>query len=149
MSKVLSIKQPWASLIVEGFKDIENRTWKTNHRGKLLIHASSKYDNHIHSKGSLSKLIGASRWAELNNDFINKWSKLPTSAIIGEVDLIDCVQDHPSIWADKWSEEDIAFHEANNYKIKPIWHWVLENPIMYDEPIRNVKGQLNLWNYGN
>ena len=38
--KVLSVRQPWAYLIVAGYKDIENRKWYTNHRGPLLIHAS-------------------------------------------------------------------------------------------------------------
>lgn len=50
MSKVLSIKQPWASLICTprsdnnlfGIKDIENRSWKTKFRGRILIHASQK-----------------------------------------------------------------------------------------------------------
>ena len=38
--KILSVRQPWAWLIVAGHKDIENRKWYTNHRGPLLIHAS-------------------------------------------------------------------------------------------------------------
>ena len=37
--KVLTIKQPWASLIVNGYKEYEFRTWKTNFRGEFLIHA--------------------------------------------------------------------------------------------------------------
>src|SRR3546814_18926401 len=38
--KALSIRQPWAWLITQGFKDIENRTWQTKFRGQFLIHAS-------------------------------------------------------------------------------------------------------------
>lgn len=38
--KALSIRQPWAWLIVNGHKPIENRTWSTNFRGRVLIHAS-------------------------------------------------------------------------------------------------------------
>ena len=38
--KALSIRQPWAWLIVNGFKDVENRNWRTHWRGRLLIHAS-------------------------------------------------------------------------------------------------------------
>ncbi|MBK5570115.1 ASCH domain-containing protein [Ensifer sp. SSB1] len=38
--KALSIRQPWAWLIVNGHKDIENRTWRTSFRGRVLIHAS-------------------------------------------------------------------------------------------------------------
>lgn len=40
--KALSIRQPWAWLIVNGYKDIENRSWKTKHRGPVLIHASAR-----------------------------------------------------------------------------------------------------------
>ena len=39
--KTLSIRQPWASLIVEGFKDVENRSWRTPIRGEIAIHASA------------------------------------------------------------------------------------------------------------
>ena len=37
--RVLSVRQPWASLLVRGVKDIENRTWSTTYRGPVLIHA--------------------------------------------------------------------------------------------------------------
>lgn len=39
--KAISIKQPWASLIAHGIKDIENRSWRTNYRGRVLIHAGA------------------------------------------------------------------------------------------------------------
>jgi hypothetical protein len=39
--KILSVRQPWASLIVNGFKDVENRTWPTRYRGRILVHARS------------------------------------------------------------------------------------------------------------
>lgn len=42
--KALSVRQPWAWAIVMGFKPIENRTWRTSHRGPLLIHASQQLD---------------------------------------------------------------------------------------------------------
>lgn len=40
--KAISIRQPWAWLIVNGYKDIENRNWDTKYRGQVLIHASSR-----------------------------------------------------------------------------------------------------------
>jgi hypothetical protein len=43
--KIISIRQPWASLIVSGIKDIENRTWPTRYRGPVLIHASQRADD--------------------------------------------------------------------------------------------------------
>lgn len=40
--KALSLTQPWAWLVVNGGKNIENRRWNTNLRGEFLIHASKK-----------------------------------------------------------------------------------------------------------
>ena len=42
--KTLSVKQPWSTLICAGVKDVENRTWRTEYRGPLLIHASAQED---------------------------------------------------------------------------------------------------------
>jgi len=44
--KALSIQQPWAWLIVNGYKHHENRTWNTKFRGDFLIHAGKKFDKH-------------------------------------------------------------------------------------------------------
>ena len=48
--KVLTIKEPWASMILEGKKNIETRTWKTNHRGLILLHASKNPKSKISGK---------------------------------------------------------------------------------------------------
>mgnify|MGYP002359850962 FL=1 len=42
--KALSIRQPWAGLIIHGYKDIENRDWPTRYRGPLLVHAPLPLD---------------------------------------------------------------------------------------------------------
>ena len=44
--KALSIRQPWAWLIANSFKDIENRSWNTKYRGPILIHAASGLTQH-------------------------------------------------------------------------------------------------------
>lgn len=124
--KAISIKQPWASLIAHGIKDIENRTWKIKFRGRVFIHASSV------AKGCLSLLNNVQV-----NDLRSKSNlefDLPTSAIIGEVDIIDCVTHHPSPWA------EVQIGEG-----KPIHNWVLANAVLYDKPILNVKGKLSFW----
>jgi len=38
--KAISVKQPWASMIIRGQKTIETRTWATKYRGDLLIVSS-------------------------------------------------------------------------------------------------------------
>ena len=81
--KALSVKQPFAWLLVNGWKDIEYRTWRTNHRGRLLIHAGKKID-----KESM---------ADLEAYFKNVEKCKPpeslywTGGIIGQVELIDCI----------------------------------------------------------
>lgn len=120
--KAITIKQPWASLIVSGLKDIENRTWKTNFRGRVLIHAGKARDRQF---GMPKKLFA-------NDDVyaIITTEELPQGAIIGSVEIVDCVQNHPSLWAEKG-----------------VWNWVLANPVIFDEPIKGVKGKLSFWEY--
>lgn len=148
--KALSIKQPWASLIAHGIKDIENRTWKTKFRGTIYIYASAK------TAGSTLDLLTPQQWNEwdLHIKKIKYFPCFDFSAIIGEVDIIDCVQDHPSIWAEKavYNEEDfmdeedeINYHKNIAPFIKPIYNWVLANAKLYDKPILNVKGKLSFW----
>ena len=143
--KTLSIKQPWAYLIAAGIKDIENRTWQTKFRGKILIHATKNIFNFNKelTEGFEYPIEIQDAILQLSdNDII-----LDFGAIIGEVDIIDCVQNHPSIWAEKSKQiEDVngnIVHEFITY------NWVLANPVLYDEPILGVKGKLSFWEYEN
>ncbi|OXR40230.1 hypothetical protein B7C42_07655 [Nocardia cerradoensis] len=43
--RALSVRRPWANLIVAGYKTVENRTWSTSYRGDLLIHAGKNWDH--------------------------------------------------------------------------------------------------------
>lgn len=139
--KALSIKQPWASLIAHGIKDIENRTWKTKFRGRIYIHASAK------SAGSSFELLNKEQYKKWDAH-INKlqhYPLVPTSAIIGEVDIVDCVINHPSIWAEKTFMYEYDEQVGEKPIGKPIYNWVLSNANLYDKPILNVKGKLSLW----
>lgn len=127
--KALSIKQPWASLIAHGIKPIENRSWKTNFRGRIYIHSSSKG---VPDFDFITEHHEALKSVDTDN------MEFPYSAIIGEVDIIDCVINHPSVWAEKASFPSDS---------KPIYNWVLANPVLYKEPILNVKGKLSFWEF--
>jgi hypothetical protein len=136
-SRALTVKQPWASLIVCGIKDIENRTWKTNFRGRVLIHAGlgwSKYQAEIcisnQIKLHLEKLGYIHKYPDENIGYKGFSFSFPHSSIIGSVEIIDCVTNHPSLWAEKG-----------------FWNWVLANPIIFYKPIENVKGRLGIWKY--
>ncbi|MBF7090472.1 ASCH domain-containing protein [Flavobacterium sp. ALJ2] len=133
--KALSIKQPWASLIAHGIKEIENRTWKTHFRGRIYIHASGTPAKGI----SLSSLS-----IDQFNSIPNIEAKITYSAIIGEVDIIDCVVNHHSIWAEKTGGKYVG-DGVFVLSEKPIYNWVLANPVLYEKPILNVKGKLSFW----
>lgn len=121
--KALTVKQPWASLIVNNYKTYEFRSWKTNYRGKILIHAGLSIEKNI-----LNKI-------NYNLDYIK-------GAIIGEADITDC------ILVDKNFDEELRKNDSIVYGNDHIgnYAWKLENIKKYDEPIY-VKGKLGLWNY--
>lgn len=117
--KALSLTQPMAWAIFHG-KDIENRTWATKFRGRVYIHASKGFDKAHY------------QWI-MENDNRLVTDGLPFvyefihGAIIGEVDIVDCVQHHSSRWA-----------------IEGQYHFVLVNPVEYEKPI-SCKGMLNFF----
>lgn len=86
----ISLKQPWAWLIVNGYKPVENRDWKTKLRGPVLIHASQKIDKEGY------------RWVAQN--FPEIFEKIPAfdsiakGGIVGAANLVDCVEKHLSLW---------------------------------------------------
>jgi hypothetical protein len=138
--KAISIKQPWASLIVEGIKDIENRTWKCSEKyigQRVLVHASGKMD----FPNPLSLLDDRQRLCFSTPESRHKLYDDSTvrSAIIGSVEIVGCVINHPSIWAEKTELPEQLSNEC-------IWNWVLANPIKFLEPIP-VKGKLGFWNF--
>lgn len=142
--KVITIKQPWAWLICSGVKDIENRTRKISYRGRILIHASAKqYEiqgllNQTQQEHLICKLPHK---MPIQNNIVN-------SAIIGSVEIVDCVINHSSVWAEKTMQFELKDElSGDNGKSKPIYNWVLSNPILFEKPIENIKGKLSLWDF--
>lgn len=143
--KAVSVKQPWAQLICLGVKPIENRTWATNHRGRVHIHTGGKPagpELQTLLNYEQAKAIPEENWYEMLHGI---WQ---LSAIIGEVDIVDCVLGHESIWAEHKAIvtrkiAGIGYHEIE----VPVYNWVLENAVLYDQPILGVKGALSLWEY--
>jgi len=120
--KALSVIMPWPWLILKHGKDVENRTWNTNYRGRILIHASKKPDpflTEITARAISDKITSA----ELKELF--SWC----GKIVGSVELVDCVKCHSSKWAENG-----------------MWHWVLKNPVLFEKPIP-ARGSLGLWDY--
>lgn len=96
----LTIKQPWASLIVaaaRGAKDIENRSRRTHYRGSVLIHASKKLDvAEMRSWVALREARGIKiTWRD---GAPPKFGDLPCGGVIGVADIVDCVTESTSPW---------------------------------------------------
>jgi hypothetical protein len=87
--KALSIRQPWASMIVLGFKPVENRSWKSNFRGRMKIHAGKKFDHQ-----------GAAWIIETFPDLQEQVlaAKKLCGGIVGAVTMTDCVEHFDSPW---------------------------------------------------
>lgn len=91
---ILSIRQPWAWLIVNGWKNIENRDWPTRFRGRFLVHASLKMTRADYDACVLFFCTFAPSLVSLLPGRLN----LERGGIVGEAVLLDCVTRHDSEW---------------------------------------------------
>jgi hypothetical protein len=107
----LSIKQPWATLVIHGRKQIEIRRWSTARRGRVLIHAGRIADERTEA------------WAHVPEDLF-EFTQM-RGGIIGAVDLIDCVAYR--------SLEQFARDRAQHLN-EPSW---FEKPVLYGFRIAN------------
>jgi ASCH domain len=83
--KALTVRQPWASLLIAGVKDVENRTWSTGHRGRLAIHAGRP-----ERQAFADEAWTLARKLRLDT---------PSGVVLGTVKVLDVVSDSRSDWA--------------------------------------------------
>lgn len=122
--KVLSIRQPWASLIVNGYKKYEFRTWRTKYRGELYIHASKSIEKDY-----------LKHFECLNLDY-------PTGCIIGKVILEDCVQITEEFENSLIAENSLIYGLS---KGRGGYGFKVSNPETVDKIY--VNGKLSIWEY--
>lgn len=122
MASALTVLEPWASGIIHGTKRIENRSWRTHHRGPLVIHA-----------GLGRKFL---KGADASDPMIQQLlpglaslDDLPYGLIVGMVDVVDCVKVEDLPPETPWASGP--------------WCWVLANP----RPLKPVpfKGKLMIF----
>lgn len=124
--KVLTIRQPWATLIIKKYKRFEFRSWFSKYRGDLLIHAGKTIDKDAYIR--LKKYLP---------------ENLPLGKIIGKVTLVSCKKCDES-FKQMCLKENKDIYAKSNFNEE--YAWELENIIEFDNPI-DVKGKLGLWNF--
>ncbi len=128
--KVLSLTEPYATLIKENKKKIETRSWKTSYRGELYIHASS---TNIPKEWKNNKEL-----MDLLKD-----SSLNFGHIICKCNLVDCIY-MTKEYVEDMKENHYQEYICGEYK-EGRYAWILENIQVLDNSIKS-KGHLNIWN---
>ena len=109
--KVLTIKQPWAILIIEGYKKYEFRSWKTKYRGKILIHAGLSLEKDSNERFSEYNL---------NHEY---------GCIIGEAEITDCILVDEKFNDELRQSNPLVYARSNHVST---YAWKLENIKKYD-----------------
>jgi len=123
--KVISIRQPWATLIAKGYKDYEFRSWKTKYRGEFLIHASKSIEK--------EKL---ERFEKLGLEY-------PTGKIIAKAMITDCIEVTNEFEKNLITKNKLVYGATTN---RSGFAFKLENIRELDDYIE-TKGQLGFWEY--
>ena len=152
--KAITLWQPWASLVIAGIKCNETRSWSTDYRGPLAIHAAKKPASEIAEfLSALDCVAFSDLLAKAGLPIVRN---LPRGTILGTVDLIDCGKIKP-VWNGGVMEYTVAdFHDG----LLPIvpsmreksmgdytpgrFAWRLANPVAFAEPIP-CRGMQGLW----
>lgn len=122
--KVITLKQPWATLVAEGLKKYEFRSWKLNYKGEILIHAGKGID-----KDAMK------RFEHLNLEY-------PHSRILARVNIIDCISLNDIINKKIISENELVYGNKYN-RTGYAWKLELIEKINDDEVISGKQG---IWN---
>lgn len=129
--KVLSLTEPYATLIKENKKVVETRSWKTTYRGELYIHASStKIPKQFLDNVELMDL--------------SKNLKLNFGNIICKCELVDCIY-MTKEYVEKMKKEHYQEYICGVYEVGR-YAWILKNINVLEHSIK-TKGHLGIWNY--
>lgn len=90
--KALTLRPTWAWLVVNGYKDIENRSWPTRERGRVWIHASSSPV----TRAEYENFVAICRYRRIKG-FPSR-QDFQTGGIVGSVEILDCVTKSRSYW---------------------------------------------------
>lgn len=126
--KVISLWQPWASLVADGLKKVETRSWVTNYRGPIAIHAAARPLTSI-ERGLVyiwgCRGIVPTDWASKVFD-----RGLPLGCVIATGHLVDCI---PAVeMLNGLSAREDEFGDFSDGR----WGWMLDDVVRLEKPIR-------------
>ena len=122
--KVITLKQPWATLIAEGLKKYEFRSWKYSYRGEILIHAGKGVDKEAMKKFAHLKL------------------NYPQSRIVAKVKILDCIKLSDEINKRIISENELVYghkYDRSGYA------WKIELLEKINDS-KEISGKQGIWN---
>ena len=122
--KVITLKQPWATLVAEGIKEYEFRSWKYNYRGEILIHAGASVDE------------------EAMNQVKSLNLEYPKMKIIAKVNIDDCIKLDDNISKKINSTNPMIYGN----KIRTGYAWKLSNSKKVNLD-KKIPGKQGIWNY--
>lgn len=136
--KALSLTRPWTELVIAGVKDVENRTWRTTHRGWLVIHGAKGYD-----PAALALVGGLGTDGMLTSeDYANldSCSMHDSTADTGYLGVVRVVGCHKSGDLDCFAAgRDVArgkdLGACSPWGFSGHWHWMLAEPLRFAVPI--------------
>ena len=123
--KAITIRQPYVQAIILGLKHYETRSWPTNYRGKIFIHAGNN-QNDVKKTNLVSKY---------------NLSNLEFGVILAECEIVDCIQITES-FKNKQNKTEMDFGDWDIGR----YAWKLENIKLLNPAIR-INGKLGLWNF--
>jgi len=134
---IISLLQPWATLVVTGVKQIETRSWSTAYRGPLQIHAS---------KGKAGEIFAG---APPFKKYIPDFKQLPFGYIIGKVVLTDILRigtglllNTTDAMMNRLTMEEKAFGDYTPGRFA----WIVDHPVLFRIPL-GARGSLTLWEF--
>jgi activating signal cointegrator 1 len=143
--KALSLLQPYASLVIYGFKKVETRSWRTSYRGLLAIHSSKSWMEDYWYMCAEEPFRSALKQMGINPD---NPVALPLGQVLGTVDL-----DHVGLikpdYRVSMGMNFIAVHEPERSfgdYTPDRFGWMLHDPKRFDEPIP-ARGKQGLWEW--
>lgn len=129
--KILTLWQPWATLLACGIKRVETRNWYTSHRGPVVIHAAKRWVDDLKQLAADPRFAGPLREAKA----LTGWDHaMPLGAAIGVANLVDVKGTNATAkgrWVDRLSEQERSFGDYGPYR----YGWFFEGFAWFDTPV--------------